>query len=408
MSNTTTAKPGPLAGLKVLELAQIMAGPVAGLMLADLGAEVIKVEKMPGGDDTRSFAEPNINGISVPFMMLNRGKRGIALDLKHPRGREVLRKMVSQSDALIENFRKGTLEKYDVGYESLRQINPRLIYCAISGYGRTGPYADKGGFDLIAQGFAGLMSITGEAGRAPVKPGTPVADINAGLLAVNAIMAAHIHCLKTGEGQFVETSLMEAALHQTYWHAGIFFATGQSPQANGSAHVLTAPYQAFQTKDGHINIGGANAPNWRRICEVLGHPEWITDARFEDNAGRMKNLTTLVAVMENELCQHSTDYWVDQFDGAGVPAGPVHSIGQAIEHPQAIAREMVVETNHPQAGIVKGIGNPIKMSTADSYASGPAPNFGEHTRDVLLGFGFSDAEITELIADGVVHQGNCT
>ena len=395
----------PLAGFKVLEMAQIMAGPVAGQMLADLGAEVIKVEKMPGGDDTRSYAEPRINGVSAPFLMLNRGKRGLALNLKHPRGREVLFELVRQSDALIENFRKGTLEKFNAGYEDLRKINPRLIYCAISGYGRTGPYADKGGFDLIAQGFSGLMSVTGEPGRPPVKPGTPVADINAGILAVNGIMAAHIHCLKTGEGQLVETSLMEAAMHQTHWHAGIFFATGQSPEPTGSAHVLTAPYQAFRTADGHINIGGANATNWQRVCTELGHPEWATDQRFKDNADRMANREALVQAMESVLETDSTEHWVARFDAAGVPAGPVHKIGQAVQHPQALAREMVVQTKHPDAGEVRSIGNPVKLSASPGSSDRPAPRFGEHTREVLEEFGFAAADIDGLISEGVVHQG---
>jgi len=399
---------GPLAGLRVLEMAQIMAGPVAGLMLADLGAEVIKVEKMPGGDDTRSYADPRINGVSAPFRMLNRGKRGLALNLKHPAGREVLFEMVRKSDALIENFRKGTLEKFGAGYEDLRKINPRLIYCAISGYGRTGPYADQGGFDLIAQGFSGLMSVTGEAGRPPVKPGTPVADINAGILAVNGIMAAHIHCLKTGEGQLVETSLMEAALHQTHWHAGIYFATGESPEPNGSAHVLTAPYQAFKTADGHINIGGANAANWQRICEVLGHRDWIKDDRFKENADRMNNLQALVGEMEAVLVTQTTEHWVQQFDIAGVPAGPVHKIGQAVEHPQALARQMVVQTEHPDAGEVRSIGNPVKLSACPGTSTRPAPRFGEHSRQVLSEFGFGTADIDQLIADGVVHQGEST
>ncbi|MFK7966278.1 MAG: CaiB/BaiF CoA transferase family protein [Burkholderiaceae bacterium] len=395
----------PLAGFKVLEMAQIMAGPVAGQMLADLGAEVIKVEKMPGGDDTRSYAEPRINGVSAPFLMLNRGKRGLALNLKHPRGREVLFELVRKSDALIENFRKGTLEKFSAGYEDLRKINPRLIYCAISGYGRTGPYADKGGFDLIAQGFSGLMSITGEPGRPPVKPGTPVADINAGILAVNGIMAAHIHCLKTGEGQLVETSLMEAAMHQTHWHAGIYFATGQSPEPTGSAHVLTAPYQAFRTADGHINIGGANATNWQRVCHELGHPEWASDQRFKENADRMANREALVQAMESVLETNGTEYWVARFDAAGVPAGPVHQIGQAVQHPQALAREMVVQTKHPDAGEVRSIGNPVKLSASPGSSDRPAPRFGEHTRDVLEEFGFAAADIDELISAGVVHQG---
>src|SRR5688500_1387581 len=281
---------GPLQGIKVIELAQIMAGPTCGMLLADMGAEVLKVEKLPGGDDTRSYTEPSVNGESAAFMILNRNKRGMAVNLKHPGGLEVVKRLLADADVVTENYRKGTLEKLGLGYDVLEKLNPRLVYCAISGYGRDGPYADKGGFDLIAQGFAGLMSITGEPGRPPVKPGSPVADINAGLLAAMGIMAAYAHKLKTGEGQVVDSALMEAALQQTYWHAAIYLATGQSPGPSGSAHVLTAPYQAFKAKDGWINIGGANQSNWERICDVLGHAEWKGDARFANNDARMKNL----------------------------------------------------------------------------------------------------------------------
>src|SRR5512138_1787853 len=226
---------GPLAGMRVLELAQIMAGPTAGMMLADLGADVIKVEKLPGGDDTRAYREPRVNGHSAPFLAMNHNKRGIALNLKHERGREVLKKLVKDADVLTENYRKGTLEKLGVGYDVLSKINPGLIYCAISGYGRSGPNADMGGFDLIAQGYSGLMSVTGEPGGPPLKPGVPIADINAGLLAAMGVMAAYAHKLKTGQGQVVDTSLMEAAIQQVYWQSAIYFATGRSPGALGSA-----------------------------------------------------------------------------------------------------------------------------------------------------------------------------
>src|SRR3954470_1933972 len=288
---------GPLAGMRVLELAQIMAGPTAGMMLADLGADVIKIEKLPGGDDTRAFGGPKVNGASAPFLMMNRNKRGIALNLKNPGGREVLLRLVKDADVLTENYRRGTLEKLGVGYDVLSKVNPGLIYCAISGYGRDGPFADKGGFDLIAQGFSGLMSITGEPGRPPVKTGNPVADINAGLLAVSAILAAYVHKQKTGLGQVVDTSLFEAALQQTYWHAAIQFATGESPGPTGSAHLLTAPYQAFKASDGWINIGGANQGNWERIAVALGRPEWCEDARFKTNTQRMENREVLVSMM---------------------------------------------------------------------------------------------------------------
>ncbi|MGE5171693.1 MAG: CaiB/BaiF CoA transferase family protein, partial [Rudaea sp.] len=378
---------GPLAGMRVLELAQIMAGPTCGMLLADMGADVIKVEKLPGGDDARSYREPRVNGVSAPFMMLNRNKRGMALNLKHPAGRDVLLRMVRNADVLTENYRRGTLEKLGLGYDVLSAANPGLIYCAVSGYGRTGPAADKGGFDLIAQGFAGLMSITGEPGRAPVKTGNPVADINAGILAAAGIAAAFAHKLRTGQGQIVDTSLMEAALQQTYWHAAIYFATGDSPGPLGSAHLLTAPYQAFRARDGWINIGGANQANWERIAEVLGHPEWRDDPRFATNSARMANLAALTEAMNAVLVTRTKAEWVEAFDAAGVPAGPVHSIGEALEHPQTRARDMVVELAHPQAGRTRALGCPLHFSATPARVTRAAPMLGEHTREVLREYG---------------------
>ncbi|GIL06721.1 MAG: CoA transferase [Betaproteobacteria bacterium] len=399
----TESKTGPLAGMRVLELAQIMAGPTAGMMLADMGADVIKVEKLPGGDDARGYQEPRVNGISAPFLILNRNKRGIALNLKHPRGRDVLLRLVRDADVLTENYRLGTLEKLGLGYDVLAQVNPGLIYCAVSGYGRTGPYADKGGFDLIAQGFAGLMSITGEPGGPPAKTGNSVADINAGILAVVGICAAYAHKLKTGRGQVVDTSLMEAALQQTYWHAAIYFATGESPGPTGSAHVLTAPYQAFRTKDGWINIGGANQANWERIAEVLGHPEWRDDPRFRTNSDRMRNLEALVAAMNAVLVTRTRAQWIEAFDAAGVPVGPVHSIGEALAHPQTQARGMVVDLVHPQAGPTKALGCPLHFSDTPTSIERPAPLLGEHTREVLREHGYSDEQIDALAAEGAIE-----
>ncbi|HEU0203657.1 MAG TPA: CoA transferase [Burkholderiaceae bacterium] len=395
--------PGPLAGVRVLELAQIMAGPTCGMLLADLGADVIKVEKLPGGDDAREYREPNINGVSAPFLILNRNKRGMAVNLKHPRGREVLLRMVRRADVLTENFRRGTLEKLGLGYGVLAQENPGLIYCAISGYGRTGPYADKGGFDLIAQGFAGLMSITGEPGGPPVKNGNSIADINAGILAALGIVAAYIHKLKTGQGQLVDTSLLEAGVQQTYWQAAIFFATGVSPGPTGSAHILTAPYQAFRATDGWINIGGANQANWERIAEVLGHPEWRDDPRFKTNSDRMRNLPALTAAMSAVLATRSRAAWIAAFDAAGVPVGPVHAIGEALSHEQTVARGMVVELPHPQAGVTRALGCPLHLSATPARITRPAPLLGEHTREVLVECGFDRTEIDALLAEGVVQ-----
>jgi crotonobetainyl-CoA:carnitine CoA-transferase CaiB-like acyl-CoA transferase len=394
---------GPLAGIRVLELAQIMAGPTCGMMLADMGADVIKVEKIPAGDDSRGYREPRINGVSAPFLVLNRNKRGLALDLKNSKGREVLKRMVKQCDVLTENYRLGTMEKLGIGYEVLKQINPGLIYAAVSGYGKTGPLSEKPGFDLIAQGFSGLMSITGHPGGPPAKTGNSVADINAGILACVGILAALIHKMKTGQGQLVETSLMEAAMQQTYWQAAMFFATGISPGPLGSAHPLTAPYQAFKTKDGFINIGGANQPNWERIADTLGHPEWKTDSRFETNSVRMQHQALLASEIEKVLANDTTENWMARFDAAGVPAGPVNTIEQAFTHPQAVAREMVVETNHPSAGRIKGVGHPIKFQDLPRPEPLPAPELGEHSAEVLKEFGFEDGEISELKSEGVIQ-----
>jgi crotonobetainyl-CoA:carnitine CoA-transferase CaiB-like acyl-CoA transferase len=395
---------GPLAGMRVLELAQIMAGPTCGMMLADMGADVVKVEKLPGGDDSRGYREPRVNGVSAPFMILNRNKRGIALNLKHPKGRDILLRMVKEADVLTENYRRGTLEKLGLGYDVLSAANPGLIYCAVSGYGRDGPYADKGGFDLIAQGFAGLMSFTGEPGRPPVKTGNSIADINAGILATVGITAAYVHKLKTGRGQVVDTSLMEAALQQTYWHAAIYFATGRSVGPTGSAHLLTAPYQAFRASDGWINIGGANQANWERIADVLGHPEWREDPRFSTNTARMENLAALTDAMSAVLATRTRGEWSDAFDAAGVPVGPVNTIGEALSHPQTIARDMVVDLVHPQAGPTKAIGCPVHFSETPTQITRPAPMLGEHSRELLREYGFSDADIDGFVADGVIEE----
>ncbi|MEO6565360.1 MAG: CoA transferase [Casimicrobiaceae bacterium] len=389
--------------MRVLELAQIMAGPTCGAMLADLGADVIKVEKAGGGDDSRGYREPRVNGVSAPFMMLNRNKRGIVLDLKHPHGRDILLRMVRDVDVLLENYRRGTLDKLRLGYDVLAKTNPGLIYCAITGYGRDGPLADKGGFDLVAQGFAGLMSITGEPGHPPAKNGNPVSDINAGLLATTGILAAYAHKLQTGRGQIVDTSLFEAALQQTYWHAASYFATGQSPGPLGSAHILTAPYQAFSASDGHLNIGGANQSNWERLTTVLGHPEWRNDARFATNTARMQNLDALVTAMNAVLVGRTRAEWIDALDAAGVPAGPVHSIGEALTHPQTLARGMVIDLVHPEAAATKSLGCPIHFSATPTRVDRPAPLLGEHSRELLREFGYDEAQIEAFIAEGAVE-----
>ncbi|ANN69642.1 CaiB/BaiF CoA-transferase family protein [Bordetella bronchialis] len=402
--NTPAPGKGALAGMRVIELSQIMAGPTCGMMLADLGADVIKVEKLDGGDDARQYRDPQVNGVSMPFLMLNRNKRAIALDLKHPEGKAVLMRLLRDADVITENFRKGTMEKLGLGYEDLRRENPGLIYCSVSGYGSTGPYADKGGFDLIAQGFSGLMSITGEPGGPPLRTGNSVADINAGLLAAFGVLAAYQHKQRTGEGQRVETSLLEASLQQLYWHAAIYFGSGVSPGPSGSAHVLTAPYQAFPTATTWIIIGGANEKNWARIAQTLGQPQWIEDPRFAFNRDRMANREELTRLISAILVQRPAEHWLSELDRAGVPAGPVHSVGEALSHPQTLARDMVVEQEHPQAGKIRTVGMPVKFSATPAHYHRAAPRLGEDTRAILAEHGYDAARIQALLDAGVVRE----
>ncbi len=394
---------GPLAGLKVVELAHIMAGPVCGMMLADMGADVIKVEKVPGGDDSRRMVPPTIGDESAAYMMMNRNKRGIAVNLKEDGGKDVLRKLLSEADVVIENYRRGTMEKLGLGYESLREDNPGLIYCEVSGFGRTGPYADRAGFDLIAQGMSGLMSITGEGhGRPPCKVGPPVTDITAGVVAAMGVLAAYTHRLKTGEGQKVDTSLFEAGIMHTYWQSAITFATGTSPGPMGSAHPLNAPYQAFQTSDGWITVGAANQRNWEILLGVLEASHINDDPRFAANPGRMEHRDELESVLNAEFVKRTTEDWLARMEQAGLPAGPVLNIEQMHADPQTLARDMVVETEHPTAGPVKSLGLPVKFSQTPGEVHCPAPIYGQHTREVLREYGMSETAIDGLIEQGAV------
>jgi len=395
---------GPLQGLKVIDLSHIMAGPACSMLLADMGADVIKVEKMPGGDDARRMVPPTVAGESAAFLIMNRNKRGIALNLKTESGREALSRLLKDADVLIENYRLGTMEKMGFGYDSLHALNPKLIYCSISGFGRTGPYADRGGFDLVAQGMSGLMSITGEGkGGPPMKAGAPLTDITAGILACVGILAALHARASSGQGQKVDTSLFEAGITHTYWHSAICLATGQAPGPMGSAHPLNAPYQAFPTSDGWITVGAANQENWLRLLEALEAPELRDDPRFLNNAERMRNLSALTSTL-SPLFQHRTlADWLSRLEKCGVPAGPVLDIAQMHEDPQALAREMIVETDHPVAGKVKSIGLPIKFSDTPGSVRSAAPVFGQHTREVLLEVGFSDSEIDQMAANGAVQ-----
>ena len=402
---TSAHQDGPLAGMRVLDLSHVMAGPVCGLMLADMGADVIKVERIPVGDDSRQMLTPSIAGESPAFMMMNRNKRGLALDLKKPEGQQVLKRLAKNADALIENYRKGTMEKFGLGYDTLKMINPGLIYCEISGFGRTGPMADHGGFDLVTQGMSGLMSITGEGpGRPPVKVGAPVTDITAGLLACMGVCAAYAHKLKTGRGQRVDTSLFEAGIIQTYWQSAIAFATGESPGPLGSAHPLSAPYQAFETRDGWITLGTSNQKTWGQFLEALGAPDIAGDPRFRDNAGRMTHRPQLIEALTAHFKKRSTNQWLESLAKAGVPAGPVLSITEMHGHPQTAARDMVLTVEHAKAGAVQTLGLPVKFSGTPGAVHRAAPVYGQHSRAILQEAGYERAEIDRLVADNVVAE----
>ena len=394
---------GPLAGMKVVELAHIMAGPVCGLMLADLGADVIKVEKIPGGDDSRRFLPPDMDGESAAYLMMNRNKRGIALNLKTEGGKGVLKKLLTDADAVTENYRHDTMDKLGLGYESLKEVNPGLIYCAISGFGRTGPYAERGGFDLIAQGMSGLMSFTGEGpGRPPCKVGAPVTDITAGILAALGVLGAYTHKLKTGEGQIVDTSLYEAGIIHTYWQSAIALATGVAPGPMGSAHPLNGPYQAFEASDGWFTVGAANQRNWERLLEAMESSELADDPRFKTNIDRMDNLKELEAALAPIFKTRSRSEWLNRMEAAGVPGGPVMDVCEMFEDPHAQARDMIPTVHHKKLGDVKTLGLPIKLSETPGKVATGAPLFGQHTAEVLGEYGFGEDEVNALVDEGAV------
>ena len=380
-----------------------MAGPVCGLMLADMGADVVKVEKVGTGDDSRRFLPPAIEGESAAFMMMNRNKRGIALDLKHEDGRAVLLDLLKEADVIIENYRHDTMARLGLDYDTLSELNPALIYCEISGFGRTGPYRERGGFDLIAQGMSGLMSITGEGpDREPVKIGPPVTDITAGILGAMGVSAAYASRLKTGKGQRVDTSLFEAGITHTFWQSAIAFATGIAPVPMGSAHPLNVPYQSIATKDGWINVGAANQTNWLRMLDVIDARHLADDARFSNNEQRMAHRTELIDALAAVFVSRGTDEWVSLLNDAGIPAGPVLDINAMHADPQAVSRDMIVTVQHPIAGEVKTLGSPVKFHGTPGGVRHAAPIMGQHSSEVLLQAGYSREAVQELIDAGVL------
>ena len=384
-----------LEGIRVLDVTQVMAGPFCAMQLCDMGADVIKVEP-PEGDSTRRMAG-SAGTDSAGFNAVNRGKRGIVLDLKKPGAREAFRRLAARTDIIIENYRPGVMREFGLDYETLARDHAGLIYASISGYGQTGPSASKGGFDLVAQGVSGLMSITGEAGRPPVKVGVPLTDLGAGLFALSAILAALHYRTRTGRGQFIDTSLLEAGLALSVWEATEHFATGGIPQPTGSAHRMMAPYQAVRCSDGYVTIGAANDRLFKRLCVLLGHPEWAEQPDYRDDTHRVRNREALAALIESETAKQSRDHLLAMLDEAGIPCGPINTYDQVFADPQVQARHMMVETDHPSLGRIRTLGSPIKMSETPPITGRPAPRLGEHTREVLQEVGLTESEIQTIL-----------
>ena len=398
-----------LAGLTVLDVTQVMAGPFCAMQLADLGADVIKVEP-PGGDSTRRWGSDgagtdSAGTESAGFNAVNRGKRGIVLNLKSPAAQEVFRRLARHADIVIENYRPGVMAEFGLDYPRLSADNPRLIYASISGYGQTGPDAGKGGFDLVAQGVSGLMSITGEPGGAPVKCGVPLTDLGAGLFALTGVLAALYHRTMTGLGQHIDTSLVEAGVALSVWEATEYFSGRGIPQPTGSAHRLSAPYQAIRCSDGFITIGAANNRLFVRLCALLGHPEWASRPEFADDSARVRNRTALAALIEAITSLQTRHHWLELFEANDIPCGPLNNYEEVMRDPQVLARQMVLETDHPTLGRLRTLGSPLKMSGTPPVAGRRAPLLGEHTIDVLREAGYEDAELGELRASGAIWQG---
>lgn len=391
-----------LSGLRVLDVSQVLAGPYAAMLLGDMGADVIKVEAPGHGDLSRQMAPRISDDLSGAFLAVNRNKRGVSIDLKHADGQALLHRLAASADVLIENFRPGVATRLGIDYETLGKLNPRLVHCSISGFGQTGPYALRGSFDLVAQGMSGLMSVTGTASGEPVKCGVPITDLGAGMFATYGILAALAARERTGRGQQVDTSLFETGIGLEVWEAVEYFHTGDTPQPTGSAHRLGAPYQAFRCADGHINVGADGVRHWPVFCKTVGLPELADDPRFATNADRLAHLAELVAQIEARTSVESRAHWLSLLEEAGVPAGPINTVPEALADPQARARDMVVEVEHPTLGTLRALGPVVKLSDTPAEITKAAPDLGQHTDEVLRELGLDAGEVDTLRSEGVL------
>jgi crotonobetainyl-CoA:carnitine CoA-transferase CaiB-like acyl-CoA transferase len=394
---------GPLAGLRVLDLTRALSGPFATMILGDLGADVIKVEDIWHGDDTRRWGPPFQGDDAAYFLSVNRNKRGLSVNMKAPAGRDIVQRLAAASDILVENFRPGTAARLGVGYAELARDNPGLIYASISGYGQTGPSADLPGYDAVAQAVSGIMSVTGEPDGEPVRSGTSSADVGAGMWAVIGILAA-LHARETsGQGQLVDISLVDGQIAWLTYVAGKYFATGVTPGRHGSAHESLTPYQVFPTADAPLMVAVGSDGLWRRFTSATGLDELADDPRYATNPDRVRNRDTLIPLITETLAVKGCAEWTDLLNAAGVPAGPVNTVPAALAQPQVAAREMVVEVEHPVAGTLKMLGSPLKLSAQPPSIRRPPPVLGEHTDEILAEAGYTAAQVAELREAGVVR-----
>ena len=394
----------PLDGVKVVDLTNVLAGPFCTMTLSDLGAEVLKVENFPEGDLSRRLS-PKVNDESYCFAMVNRNKRSIGLDLKNPRGKEVFMKLAAGADIILENMRPDAKFHMGVDYESVKKVNAQIIYASISGFGQTGPYAKKGGYDIVAQGMTGIMRMTGEPGGRPAKVGIAMNDVAGGVTALYAILAAYIHRLRSGEGQYLETSLVDAGLAWMVWESAAFFGSGEVAMANGTRHRRSAPYQAFRTADGYVTIGANSEKMWASLCrQVLDRPDLLEDERFRGLQNRLANVEALQEEIERVLVTRPTAHWVPLLDAAAVPGGPVYTFDETVEDPHIKAREMFFDVDHPKIGRMKNIGYPVKFSRTPQQFRSPAPWLGQHTEEVLGELGYDARQVDALFRDSVVFD----
>ena len=392
----------PLDDVFVLDLSRILSGPFCTMMLGDMGAKVVKVEPPPRGDDTRLWGPPFVNGISTYFLSINRNKRSIGLNLKSPEGQDVLWKLVERADVIVENFRPAVLDKLGFGYDAVSRRNPRVIYASISGYGQTGPYRNRPGYDVVAQGESGIVDLTGEPDRQPVKVGASIADIVAGLYACQGILLAMLARHRTGKGQRIDISLLDGMISTLTYQAMSYFATGRSPRRMGTRHPSIVPYETFETRDGFVNIGAANEKQWQNLCLALDFPDLAFDRRFDTMAGRLANYTELRGILDAALRKLTRAEVFELLATYGLPVGPINTVAEVLEDPHIHAREMVQELTHPEYGPLRYLGIPVKLSgTPGSLQSAP-PRFGEHNRDVLRELGFTERAIEQLSADSVI------